>query len=216
VRWLGRRVYAAIVPPPPANSSSFTDLLQGWGTVAGAFFSAFAVFAAIALLWHEIRVRRSEEADRAVAQARLILPRLYPSYRQSPGDAGAWTVTNFSGGPILNVEVAIMRHDEQAVNAWGWETLVKPGEVARGDWEGAPQYDHPELDGTDVPGWSITVQFIDTSGLRWRRQDSTPPERVLGDPKWPFDDATRPAWVNPTRHEHRAVEPTTPESLGLG
>jgi hypothetical protein len=48
------------------------DWLQGWGTVAGAVFSALAFLATLGLLLHEIRVRRRDEEDPMAQQARLI------------------------------------------------------------------------------------------------------------------------------------------------
>lgn len=145
--------------------------MQAWGTVAGALFSALAVFAAVGLLWHEIQIRRRDDLDRTAAQARLVVPRLYPGYQQL-AKLGQWVVTNYSTAPIQNVELAIMQRGSRSVSEWGSKKLIRPGGSAREDWETAPAYTAPEVDGMrylDGPSqYSLSMQPAYHGGARIR------------------------------------------------
>ncbi|HET9517100.1 MAG TPA: hypothetical protein VFO77_05180 [Actinoplanes sp.] len=81
------------------------DWLQGWGTVAGAAFSALAFLATLGLLVHEIRVRRRDEQDRTAQQARLITTITRTDSKQETPLVFA-EVTNHSVAPVFDIAVA--------------------------------------------------------------------------------------------------------------
>lgn len=92
------------------QAPNITDWLQGWGSVAGAGVSALAAAAALGLLWHEIRARRSESRDREAAQARLITVRAAPvRIVNSMFRDIVVTIKNHSSAPIFEIEFGAAR-----------------------------------------------------------------------------------------------------------
>lgn len=90
---------------------SITDWMEAWGNLAGALFSACAFVAAVGLLWHEIRIRRTDEVDRLAAQARMVLVSVLDARGETHSAARMLMVNvrNHSQAPIIDVEVRAVR-----------------------------------------------------------------------------------------------------------
>ena len=79
-----------------------TDWMQGWGTVAGALFSALGFVAAVSLLWHEVRTRR-----RMIGRRQPDGPTTFDAHGRLhvTCPTGHIHVRNHSASPIIDVEV---------------------------------------------------------------------------------------------------------------
>lgn len=90
---------------------SITDWMEAWGNLADALFSACAFVAAVGLLWHEIRIRRTDEVDRLAAQARMVLVSVLDARGETHSAARMLMVNvrNHSQAPIIDVEVRAVR-----------------------------------------------------------------------------------------------------------
>jgi hypothetical protein len=170
------------------------DWLQGWGTVAGAAFSALAFLATLGLLMHEIRVRRRDEQDRMASQARLVTTTTH-AVGDIDGQPMVFAeVTNHSAAPVFDIVVApqqkafrTMVGDGQYMTDLSIRDLhyltsdvylldqLNPGQVHNfPSWEG--HY------GTSAVGAGVrlpvTTEFTDAAGLRWRRHNRGRPKRI--------------------------------------
>ncbi|WP_431905570.1 hypothetical protein [Micromonospora carbonacea] len=160
-----------------------TDWMQAWGSLAGLVMSTAAVIFTGLLFRHEIRVRREEQRDNEAAQARLVVTHPVRFSRNSLEKGRQWalthaygTIDNYSGAPVLNVAVRVIKQGEAvgiedakfpvlADNVqWGVE-LVKP--IDRGKEDPLPEDHLPE------------IEFTDAGGLRWKRLGNDLPVRVL-------------------------------------
>jgi hypothetical protein len=162
---------------------SVTDWMQGWGTVAGAVFSALALAATVGLLWHEMLVRRRDEEDRLAAQARMVLV----SVLDARGDVDQGiaqmlivNVRNHSQAPIIDVEVSASQKDGAAGGSDQFEFHIEAIEPGQSDGDlwllQSPVTASRQTPITDQV--NSRVAFTDAQGLRWQRVDRNQPQRL--------------------------------------
>lgn len=177
---------------------SVTDWLQAWGTLAGALFAAVAAIAAFLLLLHEIRIRRSDEADGRASTARSILVSYGQPKGEWPTDKTNGSIThielhmhNFSRYPILDVAMSADRLDG-GPRFGTWSTgILRPGMSSTAKWTLNPPVSWPTNMGP--PGLFRTkITFTDDNGLRWQRIDGQQPIRILSVFADPQADHDRP------------------------
>lgn len=145
-------------------------------SVPGQLAAAAATVAAVVVaLWVAIRdgrQQRAELADRQAAQARLVTA--YVDRLQ-----GRWCVrtANHSTAPVYDVEVEEVRHQQ-----WVGNVEPVPGSPAklRELLPGAP-VDRPLAGevGGDPASAVVVFRFVDAAGLRWRREGTGPPQRLV-------------------------------------
>jgi hypothetical protein len=179
-----------------AEAPNWADVMQAWGTAAGAVMSALAVLAAVLLLRHEMRVRREEQADFDAAQARLVVAELWEVGRDGRDHDlithVAWHVTNYSAGPILSLSVRV-EQDGKALMPDGEVGASNDREAQRavladdrtgGNFKIENPMPYPwksvEQGSPRVPDvFTIVMSFTDVNGLRWSRRGMTPPVRII-------------------------------------
>jgi hypothetical protein len=176
VRRYAAGVLAADVP-------KITDWLQAWGSVAGALMSAGALVFTGLLLLHEIRVRREERRETAIAQARLVWAEaLNPVGSESGGWTGVdWVVHNHSSSPIFNAEVGVLNLYDLDTR-WPGDPdktpkVIGPGATVHGRFTFAASREWSDRE----PVWRTLVAdlwFIDSAGALWSRKSVMPPEHV--------------------------------------
>lgn len=169
------------VTDPP----NITDWLQGWRTVAGAAVSALAAAAALGLLWHEIRARRSESRDREAAQARLITVRAMPArIVKNLIREIVVTIKIHSTAPVFEIEFGATRAGEEDACGVLRDELAA-GEEATLRWKLANVLPH---DGETYPAayFDTYATFTDATGLRWNRHGREQPQRLITDPPIPW------------------------------
>lgn len=166
-----------------AEAPKITDWMQAWGSLAGLLMSTAAVIFTGLLFRHEIRVRREEQRDGEAAQARLVIAQPVKFSGHSRGKGREWALTdaygvidNYSGAPILDVAVRVIRRGEVVTEEdaklpvladstqWG-VNLVEPIDQEKDD--PLPEDFLPQ------------IEFTDASGLRWIRTGNDLPERVV-------------------------------------
>lgn len=158
---------------PPSTDPAAVEWLPALGEIATAATAA-GTFAAVAVaLWVAMRntqLQRAEQADRDAGQARLIIASLHRA-------DGRWWVrtTNHSMAPVFAVEVVEVRHGDGV-------SRLEPV-------PGAP-VELPKLAPGDTidravafagdPSYAVVVfQFLDAAGLRWHREGTAQPRRIL-------------------------------------
>ncbi|MBG6066356.1 hypothetical protein [Micromonospora ureilytica] len=170
-----------------ADSPTITDWMQGWGSILGLLVSTGALIFTGLLLRHEIAVRREEKADDQAAQARLIIPRLHGA--EFKGEQGRaltavkWVVQNHSEAPVMAVLVRV--YPKGAFDRGRYHKakyVLEPHAKQDGWWE-LPEVIPwpPEQIEPPLGGLSIDAQFVDSSGLQWRRVRLHPPQRIIGE-----------------------------------
>lgn len=167
--------------------------MQGWGTVAGALFSALAFVAAVSLLWHEVRTRRRDDEDRVAGQARMVLISVFDAHGNNDGGLVRMVnihVRNHSASPIIDVEV-MAKHcqpaDSQAADGQAEQDIlafeaefIDPGHSDSELW----LLRTPISWTREVPlssFFSTRIAFTDAMGLRWVRENRDEPRRFLAD-----------------------------------
>ncbi|WP_461011422.1 hypothetical protein [Streptomyces capparidis] len=163
---------------------------------AGAIATTAATGVALWLAVHEVRMRRKDEADRAAAQARLVVPAI-------EGTRGE--VFNHSSEPLL--ELRIIRADadvdgQPVAVRWSEDGQRVFRNVAAGEqrhcelrvqsWGSLLDPEHGLETGIDIgiapfnaTHHRLTIHYLDAAGLWWQRVGLQPPERILGDPAQP-------------------------------
>jgi hypothetical protein len=163
-----------------------TDLLQAWGTIAGAIFAAGAAVAAFLVLVHEIRVRRRNENDIRASTARSVLVTTGDVKGKQPKDGmdglitpAEFFVSNFSRFPVIDLLVSVKCLGRKGHYAWGTD-LLKPGESkVVFEWEFDPPLRWPYH--IFPPSlFHVSTTFTDDNGLRWERIDRQQPSRMAG------------------------------------
>jgi hypothetical protein len=172
-----------------AEVATTADWIAAWGQVGGAVGTTAAVGIAIWLALRESCWRKTEQADRDAAQARLLtIDTDYHSGGHSPFQIVV-IIANNSSAPMLDVGIEAVRNLQEPGLGWGYgaddpEATVRANVLVPGQrlvvevvfidedkqqqWPGGPN--------------SVTVTYTDSSGLRWRRQDRQLPERILAKP----------------------------------
>lgn len=160
---------------------SITDWMEAWGNLAGALFSACAFVAAVGLLWHEIRIRRTDEVDRLAAQARMVLVSVLDARGETHSAARMLMVNvrNHSQAPIIDVEVRAVRKTTDGGADDVMEFHVEAIEAGQSDGDLWLLKTPVTLSRTSpVAGHIDTeVQFTDAQGLRWIRTGRDQPQR---------------------------------------
>jgi hypothetical protein len=144
-----------------------------WVSAAGEVTGAIGTVAAVVVaLWVSIRSaqrQHAEQADREAAQARLITADLHRAN-------GRWwaRTTNHSMAPIFDVQVLEVRH---AAGIGMVESVPgAPAELAK--LTAGEAIDRAVAFGGDPSTAVVVLQFLDATGLRWRREGSAQPQRV--------------------------------------
>jgi hypothetical protein len=160
---------------------------------ASAIATTGATAVALWFGWHEVKMRRKDEADRQAAQARLVVPVI---------DGTRGEVVNHSSEPLL--ELRIIRADADQPNGhpvavrWSDEgprifRNVSAGqthhlELREQGWGPLPDPVHGYEVGMDegsapfnAINHRLTIQFMDAAGLRWQRVGLQPLTRILGE-----------------------------------
>lgn len=147
------------------------DWVSALGEITGAIGTIAAVVVALWIANRAVRQQRAEQADREAGQARLITADVHRW-------EGRWWVrtTNHSTAPIFDVQVLEVRHADGGVSKV--ESVPgAPAELAKlaagKDNDRAVAYDGDSL--TAV----VVLQFLDATGLRWRRDGAAQPQRIL-------------------------------------
>ncbi|MFD6771185.1 hypothetical protein ACFWC6_33780 [Micromonospora chalcea] len=172
------------------EAPKITDWMQAWGSLAGLVMSTVAVLFTGLLFRHEIRVRREEQRDNEAAQARLvvgIIAEWEPSEVNEWGDlvgpavSLTWQVKNYSQAPVFDVRISFYAN-------WGHDFGVvrfsnkKPVAVAVIEESASGQVgitptEIRDEEGFDLSRFTVSVEFTDASGVRWKRFGNYPPER---------------------------------------
>jgi hypothetical protein len=179
------------------DGPSAADWVAAIGQVAGALFTAAAVAVALGLAVRESRWRRAdqtereaERSDRDAAQARLVAVEPTFNFFSDFGGVDYETtakVLNGSNLPIFDVKIVDVQSEDATV---GWridpfgymdgepiEARVLP--AAGTFWLPIGFVDASSR--AVYPGGEayVIVEFTDAAGLRWRRRNNEPPERVI-------------------------------------
>ncbi|GIG93153.1 hypothetical protein [Plantactinospora endophytica] len=193
-----------------AEDPKVTDWMQGWGSVLGVAVGLIASAATAALLVYEIRAGRcaraeaardraeaaqdralavAERRDAVAAQARtVVINGIHISnLRTGILKRFAFTVANYGSGPILDV------HPQVVIDGDTVDRLKFRGSAALGPGEKLElekrfqsafaklKDGEPMQDAELAEHITIEVRFTDMAGLRWLRQDSGQPQRILKD-----------------------------------
>jgi hypothetical protein len=98
-----------------------------------------------------------------------------------------YQIRNYSNGPIFAVRGSLRRLDVEDEGRSIEQVDIGPGQELRGEWIfGTPLAVSGET-GTPALGYiQSRIEFMDSAGLIWVRQDREPPRRFLGpaDPGW--------------------------------
>jgi hypothetical protein len=174
--------YAARVSPGGPKERNVDWDASQWGalgSVLGGAGSVAAMGATLALLWHEISVRRKEELERRrerlseqARQARLI----YGTAGPTLNSVARATVANFSDAPVWDVEIMVSgaEYPLQMTHVDPMSTESQNLDVPS-DWAvmnvscGGP---------STVSSVAVNIVFTDNAGLRWSRDGRSQPERV--------------------------------------
>jgi hypothetical protein len=156
---------------PVATGPSALDWVSALGQAAGAVGTLAAVVVALWVALRDGRQLRAEQSDRAAGQARLIIADVHR-------ESGRWWVrtTNHSAAPVFEVEVVEVRHG-------GGVSMVESvaGAPAVLDKLAAGQTrDRAITPGGDPSSGIVVLCYRDAAGLRWRREGTGKPERILG------------------------------------
>jgi hypothetical protein len=145
------------------------DWVSALGQVAGAAGTFAAVVLALWVARRDGRWRRAEQSDREAGQARLIIADMHH-------DDGRWWVrtTNHSTAPVFDVEVVEVRHPNGISKV---EPVPgAPAEVIK--LAAGEAIDRAITPGGD-PSGVVVLRFLDAAGLRWRREGTAQPQRIL-------------------------------------
>lgn len=177
---------------------NWTDIVSALGQAFGAIATAAAVIVALSLAIRERRWRRADQTaaaaernDRDAAQARLVSINVEPmEYGYDPrGTTDVVTVLNGSGEPIHEVSIAEVSNPGAPPESWDYDLstplsdmfTTEPRVIPAGEKFTLPiqfQGEHGGLVVSFEPT-SVTIQFTDSRGLRWRRTDSNAPVRII-------------------------------------
>ena len=152
-------------------SASTAELMQGWGAVAGAVFSAVAAIAALLLYRHEVKYRRGERREAQAAQARLIT--LHLEIEQV--EAGSMTIvrctcTNHSSQPIVNARMAVSRAGQpMPTQQYRNRHLTAPGDHWDELWNTGAATWRPTTESIELIDVEAHLEFVDAAGHRWQR-----------------------------------------------
>lgn len=157
--------------PPVAIGPSALDWVSALGQAVGAVGTLLAVVVALWVASRDGRRRRAEQSDRDAGQARLIIADVHR-------EGGRWWVrtTNHSAAPVFGVEVVEVRYE-------GGVSVVEPvsGAPAVLDMLGAGETRDRAITADGNPSSGVVVlRYLDSAGLRWHREGTGQPERMLG------------------------------------
>ncbi|MEV6695238.1 hypothetical protein AB0M35_27570 [Micromonospora sp. NPDC051196] len=165
-----------------AEVPKITDWMQAWGSLAGLVMSTAAVIFTGLLFRHEIKVRREEQRDSDAAQARLIVGEVTHQFGPSGVFEGVgWTVYNHSDAPVFELYVSVSSNYLDDVPLYlgqpnDYPDGIAPGSQVNGSWT----FDRPFPEERWLPdGARVMVEFVDASGLTWKRAGSMSPTRYV-------------------------------------
>lgn len=182
-------LYAAIAEPP-----SWTDKLEAWSTFGGAIFTAIAVIVAFLVWRHDQRVRREDKLNAETAQARLVINKVVAviGSREEGWQVVAYEVHNNSAGRITELHTALFLSDgsmillDAAVGDLGpgeqHEGQVQFGEPASWQFAVRSYGGPPTWTSRIVLGVDMQSRFVDSSGVRWFRDNDQEPRQSLRPP----------------------------------
>lgn len=170
MEWAVRACTLPLVQPVAIGPSAL-NWVSVLGQLAGTAGTLLAVVVALWVASRDGRRLRAEQSDREAGQARLIIADVHR-------EGGRWWVrtTNHSAAPVFGVEVVEVRH---ADGVSGVEPV--PGAPAVLDVLGAGETRDRAITpaGNPSPG-VVVLRYHDAAGLRWRREGTGQPERLLG------------------------------------
>ncbi len=164
-----------------------TDLMQGWGSMLSALFSAVALVIVIVIFRQERRERREERARTDMQQANLIQIRV--RLGRTPEDSLDFgsvlgEAINRSSAPISDVTMVVRDKYQPDVRTTEYVSEIIP------DRSMVVQFGLPRAvnyQGNIEPGeitemmitmdYFATIFFTDAAGLRWERSTRRPPTR---------------------------------------
>jgi hypothetical protein len=172
-------LYAADAPSPAA-------WLEAWATLAGAFLSAAALIVALLVLRRDQRLRREDKVESEAAQARLV----FPAVTGAIGDQErGWLGVSVTVHNNSELKISALRVGAEGRFIKTSSTLRYLGEIpgdvtasadilfdASVEWPfGDAKAKQLSLEGAT----SMTISFIDASGLRWQRRNRREPTRGI-------------------------------------
>ncbi|HET9256077.1 MAG TPA: hypothetical protein VFO16_12860 [Pseudonocardiaceae bacterium] len=163
------RLYAPLVQPAAPGPSAL-EWVSAVAQIAGAFGTLAAVVVALWVASRDGRRLRAELSDREKGQARLI-------FADVCKDDGRWLVrtTNHSAAPVFIVEVVEVRHRggmsavEDTPEAPAVLDVLEPGQIR----------DRVITPGGEPSSGVVVLRYLDATGLRWRREGTRQPERIV-------------------------------------
>ncbi|MFG2044983.1 hypothetical protein [Dactylosporangium sp. NPDC048998] len=162
-------------------ASTATEVMQGWGSVVGALFSAFATIVTLMLYRHEVRTNRLERQDTEAAQARMIALRVESESVQ----AGQMTVLkctcmNYSSMPITDVRMTAVRSGEAPGSANPrMRAMLGPNDQWDEIWNAGEVTWRPTGNSIELLDVQLSLDFIDAAGRQWTRVGQERPRRVF-------------------------------------
>lgn len=138
--------------------------------IAGTVGTFAAVAVALWVATRDGRRLRAERSDREAGQARLVIANVHR-------EGGRWWVrtTNHSTAPVFGVEVVEVRH-EGGVSA----VEAVRGSPAVLDVLAAGQSRDRAIATGGEPSGIVVLRYLDAAGLRWHREGTAQPQRILG------------------------------------
>ncbi|GAA4462557.1 PepSY domain-containing protein [Phytohabitans houttuyneae] len=212
-----------LVPAPATDTPHWADILQAYAAWAGVLVGVIAATVTGALLVFEIRRSRKADREAASDRADAAVDRELARQDRDRATAERRDAEMAQARTVLLGQVTMddtnpeLRRVNVAVRNYGVEPVTDVRLEVTGP---AGQAEFRIVDGTTVLGGgealniderlpglvgamlrderirrnlAVTVEFADMRGLRWRRVDNGPPERVLVDEFSPGATALGPA-----------------------
>lgn len=163
-------MYAAVVQPAAADPSAL-DWMSAITQIAGTVGTLAAVAVALWVAGRDGRRLRAELSDREAGQARLIIAGVHR-------EGGRWWVrtTNHSAAPVFGIEVVEVRH-EGGVSA---VEAVRGSPAVLDVLAAGQSRDRAIAPGSEPSSGVVVLRYLDAAGLRWRREGTAQPKRILG------------------------------------
>ena len=157
-----------------------SEAMQGWGSVAGAFFSALAVIVTLRIYWFERSTRRMERRDTEAEQARMITADWKPEPVVDGMVVARCVCANLSSKPIMNIRMTAKRAEDLLEgNIPRTCAVLSPGEEWGEVWNVVGDVNwRPANSPTEFLDLQVYLDFVDASGHRWIRVGHEQPRRV--------------------------------------
>ncbi len=172
--------------------ASAADWLAAWGQIGGAVGTVATLSVAIWLARRDSRWRKAEQADRDIAQARMLTVDTDYSYGGSSPYQAIVIIANNSNQPLFEVKIESFRSASEPGLKWRFGAIDPDTPVSANVLRPDRQLvvDVEFVDDNNKQQWpggtdSTTVTYMDSSGLRWRRVDRELPVRIIDEPTTP-------------------------------